>query len=169
MKKTLLAVIVLLSIIVIPSCKKGEDDPFISLRSRDARVTAKWKLVDYQRQYNYYNSISSTETLNGSILIVTENGDSYSYSYSQELEINSDGTYKESTVIDGDVATESSIWYWLNTTDDKTSISLDGVDYVIDKLSTKELVLRREFLSTETSNGTSGNYNSKSVLTYEKQ
>jgi hypothetical protein len=168
MKKTLLAVIVLLSIIVIPSCKKGEDDPFISVRSRDARVTAKWKLVNYEYQYTSSGGFGNTSILNGSILTVSSGGFTNSYSYSKELEINSDGTYTITEIEDGDISTSKSVWYWLNTTDDKTSISLDG-EYVIDRLSTKELILRKENVSSETNNGTSYSSSSKTLLTYEKQ
>ena len=37
--------VVLAATFILPSCKKGENDPFISLKSRDARITAKWKLT----------------------------------------------------------------------------------------------------------------------------
>lgn len=170
MKKILVTVIVLLSIIVIPSCKKGEDDPFISLRSRDARVTAKWKLVNYEYQYTSSGGFGSTSVLNGSILTVSSGGSTNSYSYSKELEINSDGTYTITEIEDGDIYTSKSVWHWLNNTDDKTSISLynDG-NYVIDRLSSKELILRKESVSSETNNGTSYSSSSKSLLTFEKQ
>lgn len=34
----------LLFVFVLESCKKGEDDPFLSLRSRKSRVAGEWKL-----------------------------------------------------------------------------------------------------------------------------
>jgi hypothetical protein len=46
MKKVFL--VMLAALIVIPafqSCKKGENDPAISFRSRDARLIGNWKLV----------------------------------------------------------------------------------------------------------------------------
>lgn len=39
-----LAVLVVLFATVLSSCKKGEDDPFLSFRSRDARVIGSWEL-----------------------------------------------------------------------------------------------------------------------------
>ena len=135
MKKILPFLLVILSLIAIPSCKKGEDDPFISFRSRDARITAKWKLVNYEYQYTSSSGFGNTSSvLNGSILTETSGGFTNSYSYSKELEINSDGTYNVTTIEDGDVYTSTSIWFWLNTTEKKTSISLDESIYVIDRL-----------------------------------
>ncbi len=169
MKKTLPFLLVMLSIIVIPSCKKGEDDPFISFRSRDARITAKWKLVNYENQSNYDGS-STTRVLNGSILTVTNSGGSYSYSYSEELEINSDGTYKITTIQDGDISTTTSIWYWLNGTQNKTSIGLsEEGEFIIDRLSHNELILRNERNSSYVIDGYTYNSSSRSVQTYERQ
>jgi hypothetical protein len=174
MKKILLAVIVLLSIIVIPSCKKGEDDPFISLRSRDARITAKWKLVNYEKTSS--SSTGSTSSfLNGSILTETTFIPSYgsftdSDTYSKEWEINSDGTFTSTTFRDSSISTSKSTWYWLNTTDDKTSIIIEeeGI-YTIDRLTSKELIVRSESSSTNTNNSQTSTSNNKEVLTFEKQ
>ena len=167
MKKIILFAIVILGITAVTSCKKGEDDPFISFRSRDARITAKWKLVNYERQSNSSGG-SSTSVLNGSILTVTNSIGSYSYSYSEELEINSDGTYKITTIQDGDISTSSSDWFWLNDTQKKTSIVLDD-NYFIDRLSHNELILRKESNSSDVSNGNTYTSSLRSVQTYERQ
>ena len=125
MKKILLAVIVSLSIIVIPSCKKGEDDPFISIRSRDARITAKWKLVNLESTSSGPSS-TTTSVLNGSLLTVTYTSPSYgssssTSSYSLDLEINSDGTSSSTEILDGDISTSKSTWNWKNDNNDKFS------------------------------------------------
>lgn len=48
MKKTIS--IIILSVLVIPfiitSCKKGENDPFLSLKSRNARLVGEWKVAE---------------------------------------------------------------------------------------------------------------------------
>ncbi len=167
MKKIVPFILVILSLIVIPSCKKGEDDPFISFRSRDARITAKWKLVNYESQSSY-NGSSSTQVLNGSIYTSTNSSGSYSYSYSKELEINSDGTYKITTIRDGETSTESSIWYWINGTQNKSGIYLNN-DYIIDRLSHNDLILRSESNSSYVIDGITSNSISKSIQTYERQ
>ena len=169
MKKTLPFLLVILSLVVIPSCKKGEDDPFISFRSRDARITAKWKLVNYE-SLSSYNGNTSTQVLNGSIYTSTNSGGSYSYSYSKELEINSDGTYKITTIRDGDISTSNSVWYWLNDSQKKSSISLneDGA-FIIDRLTNNELILRNESNISYVIDGMTSNSSSRSVQTYERQ
>lgn len=170
MKKTLPFLLVILSLIVIPSCKKGEDDPFISFRSRDARITAKWKLVNYESQSNSSGGSSSSSVLNGSILTVTNSGGSYSYSYSEELEINSDGTYNLTTIRDGDISTSTYFWYWLNDSQKKTSIGLGGLGtFKIDKLSHNELILRDESSILNVSNGNTFSTNPRSIKTFERQ
>lgn len=41
------AIIVLIAgTLVLPSCKKGEDDPFLSLRSRKSRVAGTWEVKE---------------------------------------------------------------------------------------------------------------------------
>ncbi len=167
MRKIVPFILVIHSLIVIPSCKKGEDDPFISFRSRDARITAKWKLVNYESQSSY-NGSSSTQVLNGSIYTSTNSSGSYSYSYSKELEINSDGTYKITTIRDGETSSESSIWYWINGTQNKSGIYLNN-DYIIDRLSRNDLILRNESNSSYVIDGITSNSSSKSIQTYERQ
>jgi len=48
MEKTKRLLIIALGVVMISplfqSCKKGEEDPFLSLRSRDKRITGTWKL-----------------------------------------------------------------------------------------------------------------------------
>ena len=43
----------LLSVLIFTECRKGEEDPFISLRSRNNRLTGKWKLVEEKYEHEY--------------------------------------------------------------------------------------------------------------------
>jgi len=120
--KTFIAVAIVS--VTVQSCKKGEDDPAISLRSRDARLIGEWKLSKYDsklevRKANTNTNVggtSSTETLtitevfDGSVETKTisyqdvtspggtksENTTSRS-NYSLEMEILKDGTCKITT------------------------------------------------------------------------
>lgn len=47
MKKTILMFAAAGLMIAAPSCKKGENDPFMSLSSRKARVAGDWELADF--------------------------------------------------------------------------------------------------------------------------
>lgn len=52
---------------VTQSCKKGEDDPFLSLRSRTGRLAGEWKLValsgNYSDDYTYQDPSSASGDL----------------------------------------------------------------------------------------------------------
>lgn len=165
MKKIILFAIVILGIAAVPSCKKGEDDPFISFRSRDARITAKWKLVSLE-EVSIVNGNTISRVLNGSILTSSTGGVSSTNSYSKEMEIKSDGTFNTTTIFDGEINTFSLFWYWYNDTNKKSSIDLDAT-YVIDRLSHNELVLRSERTSTSQFDGSTNSF--KNVYKYERK
>jgi len=54
---TLISILTIVSLI-FNSCRKGEDDPWISLRSRNNRVIGKWKLEEYsyKKEYTSFNT-----------------------------------------------------------------------------------------------------------------
>ena len=90
-------------------CKKGEDDPFISLKSRKARVAGDWKMTDFK----------STDTDASGVTTITSNGSTYTYtsplgtltgSLTQEATFEKDGTYKYSEVYDGVSASSEGFW-----------------------------------------------------------
>ncbi len=60
---TLISILTVVSLI-FNSCRKGEDDPWISLRSRDNRVIGKWKLEEYSKEYKIYNKTKTTNNIN---------------------------------------------------------------------------------------------------------
>ena len=67
MKKSLLA-LVAISVVAsgtLSSCKKGENDPFLSLRTRKARLVSDWKLKDgHATRVQQSNSSGVTTTTN---------------------------------------------------------------------------------------------------------
>jgi hypothetical protein len=166
MKKVRILILTFIVLGAIPSCKKGDNDPFISLRSRDARITGNWKVVNLEYNSNDDGDISSA-ILNGSILTQTINGSSISYSYSANWEINSDGTLNSSYAIDGSLSTESDTWNWLDDSQKKSKISINGEVYVVDRLTNKELVLRSQSEYSNPSGNDLEIYSS--TLTLEKE
>lgn len=102
MKKVLLTagalVLSLVSVTTLDSCKKGENDPFLSLHSRKARMVGEWKL-----------SAGETVTTSGGVTVttvytdaqktVTMSGNSSSNAHTEALSIAKDGTFKY-TVVD---------------------------------------------------------------------
>ena len=169
MKNIVIVLISLVCLIVIPSCKKGDNDPFISLRSRDARITGKWKVVKFEEIDNNNGSIY-TSILNGSILTETSNGSSSSYSYSFNWEILADGTYKYTRITDGELSSGSYSWHWVDDTQKKTKIILYGGGlFVVDRLTNNDLVLKYEYGDTDLSNGSNDVDSYSLTITLEKE
>jgi hypothetical protein len=147
---------------LITGCKKGEDDPFISLRSRDARITAKWKLTKAEEISTFISAgttYTSTSNYNGTVYTEAySSGVVDSYSYAFEMEILKDGVMTYTRTNNGDVYSAKTIWYWLNSTSDKTRIRLSGIGaqgfdaqgFNVQRLSSNELILNIEGEYSET-------------------
>jgi hypothetical protein len=169
MKNVLITLIALVCLTIIPSCKKGENDPFISFRSRDARITGKWKVVNLELIENNNGSIN-TSILNGSILTETSNGSSTSYSYSANWEILADGVFKYTYITDGELSSGSYTWHWLDDNQTKSKIILNGGGvYVVDRLTNNELVLKYEYGDSDLSNGNNDVDSFSYTVTLEKE
>jgi hypothetical protein len=164
MKKVRILILALTFFGAIPSCKKGENDPLISIRSRDARITGKWKVINSESISNYDGNISSN-ILNGSILTETSNGSSSSYSYTSNWEITSNGTINYTVTRDGSLLTGTDTWNWLDDSQKKSKISIGGEIYVVDRLTNKEIVLKYQYSSV--SGNDIDNYSSS--ITLEKE
>ena len=126
MKKQILklSLIVAITSIVFSGCKKGENDPFISLKSRTSRITNTWELssMDYTNTYigpNYtstriysYNNglrtIMDTHISEGS-----SSSDSNTESYTEEMTFDKDGTFELSFFKDGEFESYEGNWAWL--------------------------------------------------------
>lgn len=66
MKKTLIALTTVIALgSIVTSCKKGENDPFLSLRTRKARVVGEWKVVSSTSEYIDVNGDKTTTTYDG--------------------------------------------------------------------------------------------------------
>jgi hypothetical protein len=139
MKKVLLLTVLAVTLFVVQSCKKGEDDPFLSLKTRDSRIAGEWILKSQElteSETESYDGISETEsnTLKYDGAIVTETfvsgGETeiYTYSYTKKIEIFKDGSYKTVETEDGSMYTSSGNWWWLNDSKKKTRIAFDD-DY----------------------------------------
>lgn len=109
------------------SCKKGENDPFLSLSTRKARLTGEWKVSSsYSKNVssgtstvtsvNSYDGTTNTNTYTSGIInnTSTEN-------YTIEMTINRDGSYSKITTntTDEEKYEESGIWTFAGK--DKTS------------------------------------------------
>lgn len=109
------------------SCKKGENDPFLSLSTRKARITGEWKVSSsYSKNVstgtstvtnvNSYDGTTNTNTYTSGNInnTSTEN-------YTIEMTINRDGSYSKITTntTDEEKYEESGVWTFAGK--DKTS------------------------------------------------
>ncbi len=131
MKKTIsfLTLSAIVIALVFTGCKKGENDPFLSLKSRTGRLAQEWKLSseDYTT-VSKTGSVTTTEhyTYDGSIETITTtytlSGNSSTSTatktYSKETTFDKDGTYKETEINDGDATTTEGTWMWVKKNKD---------------------------------------------------
>jgi hypothetical protein len=121
--KTILKTLCLLAFILnMSSCKKGENDPFISLQSRKARINGNWKLKEgTSRSYyeykdgtrmeteTYIESFTSSafekEVYSGSSLVYQSQG-----TYSSKIEFKKDGSFTWKILEDGFAYSRSGSW-----------------------------------------------------------
>lgn len=81
------------------ACKKGEGDPFLSLRTRKARVCGEWKLskIEGTRSYVFAsNTITETVTYDGTTetTVTTPGNFTSTDKYTVEYTFEKDGTFK---------------------------------------------------------------------------
>ena len=83
---------------VLTNCKKGEDDPFISLRTRKARVVGEWTLTSGKStgssvSHTGNNSNFYSQTLSASTLSYVDNSGSFTATFSFKVVFEKDGTF----------------------------------------------------------------------------
>lgn len=105
-KTLILTIVVAMIAVVFSGCKKGEDDPFLSFRSRNARIIGEWIINTMSQTTTTVDETNSTNTVNSD------------YSHSKNTEI-------ETVTISGNKKTEV-----INTTeiDESRSTNYDFVD-----------------------------------------
>ena len=116
MKKTIYLLSgIILSAIVFNGCKKGDEDPFLSLKSRKARLEGDWKLNSGTETYVQPATLTNTSTTYTNSTAATT-GSSFGFNVSQtvaytlEIKIDKNGTYTKTENNDGDVTTEQGRW-----------------------------------------------------------
>lgn len=181
MKKSIkFALVAIVTVGLFSACKKGENDPFLSLKSRTGRITGEWKLVSASSSSSSVDngpimntSNSSSSTYDGTTMTQTNNGSTSTYSYSMTLTIEKDGSYTAKEISDGSTSTFNGNWWWENSGKNKVRIAFDD-DYgsfYIDMLKNKEMTLMGEESDSysDPDSGTSGSSSYSQTLNFEKQ
>ncbi|MBP7497934.1 MAG: hypothetical protein KA792_09755 [Bacteroidales bacterium] len=126
---------VFLTIFVFQSCKKGEDDPFLSLWSRKHRLTGKWKVKELYASITYTDS-TLKQTLRGSIkfngnyMEIISGTAVQSYPYYESLTINRDGTFNQEIISNNIKQNVKGIWYWVGKNKDIGLKNKEAVSFV---------------------------------------
>jgi hypothetical protein len=186
MKRLLILSLVFLS---LASCRKGEDDPFLSFRSRDARVTQKWEVSEFTGfivASEAGTSVSrSYELTQGTMTVAATPGATSNFGYSLVMELFDDGRMQAIETLTDSIGTRfeslaNGYWSWRDDTKKKASIRLDlpGVlsainVYDIPRLTKDELVLasQRTLDNTDPNEGaelTQWNFDVKFQLSTEE-
>jgi len=138
MKRNLVSVLVILLLAgsaMISGCARGEDDPWLTLHSRDARLSQTWSLSSLSGSVVQTTNGSTTNIeyyFDGTNLYITTNGvtESFAYVYDMQIKDNGDVFSQEfmNDITLGTVVSQSSqtsYWYWGNDDKNKTSVNLD--------------------------------------------
>ena len=165
MKTAIPHILLTILLTVVSSCKKGEDDPFLSFKSRDARLRGEWKLVKMTGTYTDGLVEPGVSDLNvytvdydGTTVTRTENDSvTGSATWSVNYTFEKKGIFKSVSLLDGAKEEYTDYWSWGNTDKKKTRLIIDEEDhfdfelpdyysvneesYSIKRLSGKDLVL----------------------------
>jgi hypothetical protein len=128
---------------VFSSCKKGENDPFISFRSRKARVAGEWKVTSGKGSQveTGSNAYNYSWTFDGTTYSETGNFGTSSVPRTIEYTFDKDGKFTYDETMGGDTYKSTGTWNFM-----------EGVG---ETKSKSQLVLREE---TYTSPSSSSNY-----------
>jgi hypothetical protein len=139
------------SSITLNSCKKGSGDPFISLRSRKARLAGTWTLTKQDQsstQTNGGTTTVDTRKVDGTTLTITNGGTSTVGTYTETLEFTKDGKF---TMTSTETYTFGGTAFTSNDVVTGTWDFLSGVG----DLKSKESIILKALSMTSTSGGTS--------------
>jgi hypothetical protein len=189
MKKVLLVLLIAaFAMSAFVSCKKGANDPSVSLNSRNSRLIGDWKLTDVTGTSNWHSSTTdsnytTTYKYNGTTYTRTTvpytaytiwDMINLTATYSFDMTIGKDGAlstnevYSQTGAPSATVWTYNGYWYWDGNDNDKVAVNLPGAMYYIassygryeiDRLASKELILT--YIQTWVDNGVSEGTNIK--------
>lgn len=116
MKKSIL--LLLASVLLLPSCKKGDDDPLISLQTRKMRITGEWNMVEMDERMKNDDFGYTLKVEDGEYTYTDTDGDLVFGNHEEKLIINKDGTFKQDILITRSnnskyYETTEGYWYFL--------------------------------------------------------
>ncbi len=177
-KVTHLGIIILIVLLLFTQCRKGDEDPLISLKSRTARLTGEWLLTE--SEIDGFVTIDSEPTaysdhFNGTTRSISFGSFNDFYTYRETFIFRKDGSYTRYQTYRGFTFTNDGAWYWAGKSEElelkkKEAIVLTGLSYVapgdytrnrsgrsipptrffvIEKLKSKEMTLIEDYTDSD--------------------
>jgi len=109
--------LVILATPLLNSCKKGPDDPFISLRSRAGRLKGEWNLTSGTETETSGGS-TYTETYTGTIVTVTSGGLSSSHAHTEDIQFLKGNAFTSTILDDAQTTICQGFWAFMDGYDD---------------------------------------------------
>jgi hypothetical protein len=134
------------------SCKKGANDPSVSLNSRNSRLMGDWKLTamagtnvwhctvtdsNYTTTYAYNGTTYTRTTIPYTAHEIANHYVNVTATYSFDMTIGKDGAFSTNEVYSQNGAPSSEVWtyngywYWDGNDNDKIAVNLPGAMYYI--------------------------------------
>jgi len=111
-----LLVVTLIALFAIPmlnSCKKGDGDPALSLKSRAGRLKGEWNLAS-GTEMGTWGGTPYTITYTGSMATIMMSGQTDSWMYTEKNEFLKDNVFKSTVMEDGDLTTIEGFWAFMD-------------------------------------------------------
>jgi hypothetical protein len=188
MKKTIFYLSLLLVFFSgMTSCKKGENDPSLSLKSRKARLTGEWKLSTAEIRAYSDGELEYSASYNGTFF---SDSDGDVTNFFLEYTFDKSGTYTNVYNEDGETRTRSGNWAFLGKSSDadlkkKEALLFDETKFVqagftstsshfnpdnssiwiLDRLSKDEMIMKQ---ISETSDSDGDNEKTEYIFTFTK-
>ncbi|MBU2019468.1 MAG: hypothetical protein KJ941_07475 [Bacteroidetes bacterium] len=143
----------LLLTFVFIGCKKGEDDPFVSLRSRKARVTGSFETTGLEYKFQDSSFIFTASLVDGKLRFTeSEDGqvNSGTVPYSSRYLFEKDGKYSIRTITGDDTAAIEGSWAFLGKNGEQDLKNKEALVLTETSITTGSGNL---FFSTITTNG----------------
>lgn len=141
MKRIFFSVVILAA--MLAGCKKGENDPAISLKSRKARLVGEWKLSAAENT-SMYDGYTEIYKFDDGKVTYTEGSTTIIGTGDETMIISKDGTYeiKRTITLGGstEMITEEGLWYFVDNNK-------------ANDVSSKELVLKQCTFRSSTGGG----------------
>ena len=152
MKKitSLLILTTVMMTLMLSGCKKGENDPFFSLKSRTGRLSQEWTLSEENittvsksswsgttytttRTYSYDGTNETVTTTTSSGGNSTTNTSTYTYSLIYSFD--KDGTYTITEIVDGEKTVTEGTWMWVEGNKDIDLKNKEAIMLTVTKIT----------------------------------